>query len=48
VSFLLYVQLFVVRAWLGARRALYAGFACYLRFTICVGGMLFVALDNMG
>jgi hypothetical protein len=39
---------FVVRAWLGARRALYAGLASYLGFTICVGGMLFVALDNMG
>jgi hypothetical protein len=39
---------FVARAWLGTRRALYAGFACYLGFTICVGGMLFVALDNMG
>jgi hypothetical protein len=39
---------FVVRARLDARRALYAGFASYLGFTICVGGMLFVALDNMG
>lgn len=39
---------FIARAWLGSRRALYSASATYLVFTVCVGGMLYVALDSMG